>query len=261
MEQYFNIHNYQTFSKQGYYLPHYKSKNLQKDIDVSFIGGLYRADRKEYIDFLRENGINIYVAGYGSDVGEINSSIKNEIIQRSKIHLNFTKVHNPSRNINSRLHQQKGRLIEASLLRTFVLSESYSGGELIFDSRSEIPTFTDKYDLLEKINFFLKNDELREIALEKCYEKAVNFDTIKVYAEMVEKLNNISIGKKVFISDLDFIERYLSQKYYYFGKFLIRGKIISAYFELKNALLHKQFKVGYLLTDFPRGLIHGIKNV
>jgi hypothetical protein len=261
IESSFNIHNFKTFAKQGFYLPMYEPISSVKDIDVSFIGGLYRADRIEYLDFLKKNGIEIFVAGYGSDIGEVDFVEKNKIIARSKIHLNFTKVENKSKKINNRVHQQKGRPIEASLLKTFVLSESYSGLEMLFDSANEIPTFNDKYDLLYKIKYFLANDSEREIAASKAHIKSLSYDTVQVAKEMFQKLSLINHNKKFFISDSDFLELYVGQRYYFFGVFITQGKFVSAYQELKNILCAKFFRFNFISYYFLRGLSHGVKRI
>ena len=64
------------------------SKPKLKSIDVSFIGGIGRGNRKEYIDFLIHNEINVELAGYGTKRGVISTQEKNEIVHQSKINLN-----------------------------------------------------------------------------------------------------------------------------------------------------------------------------
>lgn len=259
MEGFFNIHNFPTYAKQGFYLPKYQSTNVDKDISVSFIGGIYRADRKEYLDFLSKNGVDVFVAGYDSPRGEVDFLEKNSIISRSKIHLNFTKVQNKSKNINVRLHQQKGRPIEASLLNTFVLSESYSGLEMVFDQNDEIPTFEDKQDLLEKIKYYLVNTEQRDAATKKAHLKSLEYDSEIVAKEMLSKLASIKSKENHFIADKVFLEKYVAQRYYFFGFFLIHGKFYLALDELKAIFKLNYFQFNFLSYHLPRGLYRGFK--
>lgn len=260
MEGFFNIHNFPTYAKQGFYLPKYQSGIVDKDIDVSFIGGIYRADRKDYLDFLSENGIEVFVAGYDSLRGEVNFFDKNNFISRSKIHLNFTKVENKSKNINVRLHQQKGRPIEASLLNTFVLSESYSGLEMVFDQIHEIPTFVDKHDLLEKIKYYLANPIQRESATKKAHVKSLQYDSVIVSKEMLTKLASLRSKEKDFIADKVFLEKYVGQRYYFFGFFIGNGQFLLSFDELRVIFKLGNFQFSHFGIHFSRGLYHGFRN-
>ena len=64
---------------------------IKKTIDVSYIGDCTKADRSDFIRYLRENGIEIVTYGHGSENGFISRQEFLRIISVSKITLNFVK--------------------------------------------------------------------------------------------------------------------------------------------------------------------------
>ena len=174
LEKIFNMYGISTFCSQGFDTNRYKKTIIKKSIDVSFIGGVNRGKRKEYIDFLTLNGINVELAGFGTERGVISTTEKNMIVCQSRINLNFTGVLNNDRNIFNRIKQPKGRPQEVSLLGSFVLSEYASGLESMFNIGSEIDLFDSKEELLSKIKFYLANGDLRESMASKANMKAIS---------------------------------------------------------------------------------------
>ena len=72
----------------------YPKKYKEKKYDVSFVGGVGRSNRMEYLEYLISKGVNVYLAGYGTKIGSVSVSKKNDIVYSSKINLNFTGVEN-----------------------------------------------------------------------------------------------------------------------------------------------------------------------
>ena len=162
------------------YKPSYRFEdfvNIEKDIDVSFVGWL-KADRKKFLAFVEKKGINISIAGKGSTVGKLSFSEFSSILARSRIGLNFTKTgHDPGTlQVNPGFTWRmmpKGRPVELALSRTFCLSEWCPEIGEIFDIGTEIDVFSTPEELVEKIEYYLSNDKLREAMVERAFNRAV----------------------------------------------------------------------------------------
>jgi len=151
----------------------------KKEIDVSFVGDCAKADRNEYIEFLRKNGINVVAYGRGSENGFISRMELLKIISKSKINLNFTKCDvSPEVLKNSPwrayLRLVKGRPFEVSQMRSFCLSEFAEDIGFAYVVGDEIDAFNDKEELLEKVKYYLENDAKREKMATKAFEKTIS---------------------------------------------------------------------------------------
>ena len=127
-----------------------KNVNLPKDIDVSFIGTLHGgAGRWDNIKYLSDNGINIETFGLDSPNRRITFEKKIEIINRSKINLDFSGVSEKTRltrkhQIYKRSKQIKGKVFESTICGSFALCEYAPGLEHFFEVGREIDVFYDK---------------------------------------------------------------------------------------------------------------------
>jgi hypothetical protein len=194
---YFNKYYYESLGIPSFlYFSSYSSKeyfpyNLDdRNIDVSFVGWMDKADRKEYIDYLLKHNINVEIFGVGTTGGEVSLKKMIDIFNRSKINLNFTKagfsgdvIENNWLNIRKR--QNKGRPIEISLTNSFCLSEYAPSIKYVFEEGKEIVTFYSKEDLLSKIHFFLQNKKERERIAANAYKKALKYYESDVYIKDV----------------------------------------------------------------------------
>ena len=155
---------------------------IDKDIDVSFVGDCTKADRIAYIKFLRENGIKVKTFGKDSENGIVKIEDLSEIFSRTKINLNFTKVDRYSiyawfledNTITNLVRQSKGRLLEIAMTNSFCLSEYFASVEIPFEVGKEADVFYDKNELLEKIKFYLENEEARIQIANNAYKKVIN---------------------------------------------------------------------------------------
>ncbi len=155
--------------------------DVEKDIPVSFVGDCSKADRMEYIGYLRENGIDVRAFGDNTEKGFLSKAEVPVIYSRSKINLNFTKVDRAApaswfladNALTNIIRQNKGRPMEIALTRSFCLSEASPSIGAVFEEGREIDTFRCKEELLAKVNHYLKNDKERERAAEGAYRKAV----------------------------------------------------------------------------------------
>jgi len=156
----------------------YKPKEVIKNIDISFVGGIDKADRREYIEYLEYNGISVESYGPGTKNGYIAFEEMIDIFNRSKINLNFTKIgfskkiHEANPMI-ARVRQNKGRPVEIGLCRSFCLTESAPSLKYIFDIENDMDTFNNKEELLQKVQYYLSNEQKREEKAKNIYKKCL----------------------------------------------------------------------------------------
>lgn len=184
------------------YFDEVQNFNLEKDIDISFVGNLMVSDRIEYINALNDAGFRVEVFGKGTKNGFLNREEYISTICRSKINLNFTKVL-LSRSIKFNepwrfeARQIKGRPFEVSCLGSFCLSEWAPSAEFILGSKYTYSQFLDKNDLLEKVAYFLENEKEREkIASDLNFYYKKNYSCpnslINLFSQIYNKLNTIN---------------------------------------------------------------------
>lgn len=167
--------NYEEMGIPARYAPpgfdpsvYFPMADVNKDIDVSFVGYVgNRQQRKEYLEYLQEHGIDVRAWGQGTANGFVSVENKREIYNRSKINLDFTgltahTILTLGEPIQQRMRHPKGRCVEIAMARTFVLSESAPGMEGYMSPGRELATFTDKEDLLDKVKYYLAHPEERE---------------------------------------------------------------------------------------------------
>ena len=129
---------------------------------VSFIGFAH-GNRKKKVEQLRKRGIDITCFGYGWPAGPIPFSEIPEIMQNSIISLNFA---------NSRGQNQiKARTFEVPGAGGFLLTESAAGLENFYEIGKEIDIFNGTTELVNKINYYLKNPEKRDAVALSGFER------------------------------------------------------------------------------------------
>jgi spore maturation protein CgeB len=135
---------------------HWKEKILDSKkckYDVSFIGNSYM-DRKEYIYFLKNNGIRVECFGAGWNNKPVSEKKMLEIFKKSKVSLNFSKSRGNEKQIKARVFE----IIGAGGL---CLSEDAPNLTKFFKPNKQISLFRNKSELLKRINFFLQNPSIR----------------------------------------------------------------------------------------------------
>lgn len=152
----------------------FKPLKLEKKYDVTFVG-IDKADRYEFIKFLKESGIKISLFGWNwskypefKDIyrGALDSEEMVKITNQSKINLSFSK------STDGTLHPTT-RLYEAGACKSFVLSEYCEDNLKLFKNGKDIIMFKDKEDLLKKIEYYLKNEKEREKIADAAYKKVI----------------------------------------------------------------------------------------
>ncbi|MBV5278002.1 MAG: glycosyltransferase family 1 protein [Campylobacteraceae bacterium] len=234
--------------------------DLDKTIDVSFIGNVNKANRREYINYLRDNDINVQTYGVGSENGFVNHKKMMDIINSSHINLNFTDSalsldfdFNTNTNftigthINSRIQQAKGRLIEIYLTNSFCLSQEGNGTRVLFDDNRII--FNTKEDLLQKIKYYLNDKQTSKNIAHELYLKALKFDASERFKDILPSLKyNSKYIHKLYI-DKEFIRNYTSYHFLFFFNFLLKGKIKLALNETRIFIKYRCFNFNTILPS------------
>jgi hypothetical protein len=221
--------------------------NMEQNIDVSFVGEVTKGKRKEYINYLEENGIDIQAYGSGTKNGRVSFERVVDIFNTSKINLSFTGTYDNSTysfcsNINNRILQNKGKPIEIALCGGFVLTEYVPGIEKVFPNKS-IDTFSTKEELLKKVKYYLNNEQLRQTMKNEAYQYSINhYDSIIAFKKIFSTINSITPKKeKELILDNIFIKIYNTFHLFYVIAFLSQGRISLAVDELKIVIKNPKF--------------------
>ena len=165
---------------------------------ISFVGDIYKADRKQLISELQSKGI--FIETYSN----ISHERMCEIFAKSFISLNFTKTHFSKKSLIHPLYQLKGRPTEIALANGFCLSEfeptnQSTGNQL---SMNRIYNSDDFY---KYINFFLLNTSIRnELCLKAtnyCNDNLNHISAVKKILNSLDKMNfnNIKLSKRKII--------------------------------------------------------------
>jgi hypothetical protein len=226
------------------------------DIDVSFVGNINQANRRQYIKFLEQNGVAPEVYGSGSKNGLVPFEKMIDVWHRSKINLHFTSLSYPKGflvtppNINLRIKQYKGRILEVPLSGGFLLTEYMPDMEHFLKIGEECDVFYSKEDMLEKIKYYLEHDEEREKIAKKGYERCMSdYNFRSGLKKMFNALQDIQKGNATVYLDDAFLECYASRRFFYLPNFLVKGDLGKMAEELRIILLnirHLNFKRAFL---------------
>ncbi|MEK6910277.1 MAG: glycosyltransferase [Nanoarchaeota archaeon] len=152
----------------------FKPLDIENKYDVTFIG-TPKNDRKEFIEYLMDKGLNMKIFGAGwSDYpkfnkiygGFLNPEEYTKVINQSKINLNFTK------NYAGVTHVIQ-RFFEINACRAFQLTEYSKRYTELFKDKMELAMFKTKEELLQKIKYYLKNEKEREIIADRAYKRVM----------------------------------------------------------------------------------------
>jgi len=162
------IQGFTSFSLKYFY-----NRRLNRDIGVSFLGPTANLPRRaEYIEFLKENGVDILVRGGRGNFLTVEEYSK--LMGRSKISLSFT--------LNGDGYaQMKGRTLEIMGCKTMVIEDEGTETGEFFDEGKDFVMARSKEDMLEKILYYLKHDDEREQIAESGYRKVTTLYTTKNY--------------------------------------------------------------------------------
>jgi hypothetical protein len=257
------IQAYSAINPQDFY-----DKNLRRDIDVSFIGSIDPGSvqwplRYEYINFLRDNGINVVTCG-GQRYNRIPTEECSNILNRSKISLSFCRRSDGA-------SQLKGRVFEAMACKSLVLEDDGSETREFFEVGRDFVIFHDKKELLGKVLYYLKHDREREEIAQSGYEKVTNLYNATnmwayVFGKMGFELPNRLIDDKNYLLHQIKMESIIRSGYSKVEKVakenktekVIKWPRLLALAILRNLikiLLHLHFYIYYIIGFFPSFII------
>jgi spore maturation protein CgeB len=159
---------------------------VEKKYDVSFVGA-WHPYREWLIRCIEAVGIRVEVVGHRWPKGEVDQESMIRIFNESRINLNLSNsaswdarylVSSPRALINrlrskKNVEQIKARLFEVSGCGAFQLSYYVEGLAHCYDIDREIGIYSDVDDLIAKIRFYLKHDELREAIASAAYKRTL----------------------------------------------------------------------------------------
>lgn len=122
--------------------------------DVTFIGLSY-GNRPAVIQDIRDKGIDIKAFGEGFG-GKIPQKDMVRLYNESKINLGFARI------LDTEYFNVKGRDFEIPMSGGFYLTEHHEGLRNHYELGKEIVTYTDTNDCIQKIKYYLENEEERK---------------------------------------------------------------------------------------------------
>lgn len=135
----------------------------KRDIFLSHVGGLH-ADRSLLLNQINTRGYK--VAQYSNILYE---QFKN-ILARSKFSLTFTK------SSQGNFRQKKGRVAEIPFY-TFMFTEPFEGLDKFYEPDRDIVVFSSINELVDKINYYSKNNKAYEDVLANGRERVLKSNT------------------------------------------------------------------------------------
>lgn len=145
---------------------YFYDRKLEQDIDVSMPGSIAKPNRVEYIEFLREHGVNVFTKKtdpYDPNVYTLSDEEYATIISRSKISLNFCQWQQYSK--------RKGRVFEAMACKSLLIEDEGIETKEFFDEGKDFIMVHSKEEMLEKVKYYLEHEKEREEIVESGYRK------------------------------------------------------------------------------------------
>jgi spore maturation protein CgeB len=157
----------------------YRKLGLVKKYDVVFVGAKY-GTRPIYINYLKQNGIDVLAKGDGWEDGPAGADEMIELFNQAKIILGFAGV-----GINDDIFSLKGRDFEAPLTGSIYMTQRHDELSEYFEIGKDIETYSSKEELLQKVRHYLHNESKREKIAENGYEKCLKNYTAKASYEKI----------------------------------------------------------------------------
>lgn len=164
----------------------YKPLEVAKRHDVSFVGG-WNPAREWLVSRLRKAGIQVAVAGFGWPGGIVEHDVMVRMFNQTRINLNLTNSRcwdlrmlasrpvNGLRQLRSKktAEQIKARHFEINACGAFQLSYYVEGLERAFRIGEEIAVYADPDEMIDKVRYYLADDELRERIAAAGYRRTI----------------------------------------------------------------------------------------
>jgi len=162
---------------------HFFNQNLPKIYDLSFIGQKH-STRPFYIDYLKANNLDVKTFG-AYENQRITWKEVNKIYNSTKINLYFSFQKRRKNKIFdlTMSHNMKSSLLHFIMSKNFFLIEYSLEHDSIISEFSDL-MFKNKFELLDKVNFFLNNENKRENIINDMHKKIgdkYNFENYKSF--------------------------------------------------------------------------------
>ena len=160
----------------------FKELNKNKSIDLIYIGSSYEMDKINVIHRKNYNSL-LHISGGGKNA--ITGEKFSELYRKSKICLGFMAKE------NNQVNSITERVWEAFSFGCLVLTNS-KAAEIVTNEAAVY--YTDTQDLLNKIDFYLANEEERNLKIEKGYDIFTSYGNYKYNANEFINLMNKKIN-------------------------------------------------------------------
>ena len=200
-----SVLKYKEKGYQAFYMPLeadgdiFKNHKEKKEIDVLYFGGI-NPDRKEFLDFITNQGISVKIVGKESNNFATDEELS-KLISKSKIVLNFSKStwgsvrRYPGEKIYKFYYQLKGRILIAGLCGTACISEFFPLHDMMFNE-DELPIFYKKEECVEILKKLLNNSKILESYTIKLNSKVRNlYEDKKNFQPIYEYIENLQVKK------------------------------------------------------------------
>jgi len=131
----------------------YYPPTVSQDIPVSFIGSVRYADRQQYLSHALQCGLPVTIDG-GQREKKLTPEQYAYMIKRSKININFSSSPGGT-------HQLKGRVFETIACGSMLLESKNDITHNFFVPGKEFVQFDGPQDFVEKIAYYLNNEQER----------------------------------------------------------------------------------------------------
>ncbi len=249
-----------VFFTTGLGLDFSRTEKMVKKYDVTFIGTPRGKYRSEPIKYLMDKGVNIKLFGFGwNDYpefkeiygGPLGKEEMVDVVKQSRINLSLTKNH-------LGVPHFKGRVCEMGSYKEFMLVEKSPSFSELFKEGTEIISFSDYEDLLKKVNYYLKNDSVREKIAEATYKKILGnyhfgvelnnflkevYNQRKVPPKLLPKIDKklVEINSSDFDMSLkDFQSKLKAADYVCFNKGKVNFYLMKNYLQLYSLIRSKK---------------------
>jgi len=153
----------------------YPLPSMECQYDVSFIGQRY-GRRPGFIRALERAGIRVECFGHGWPRGSVSGESIAPLMRQSRISLNFSGQGYASRFLPQR-RQVKARVFEVPGAGGFLLSEWAPGIDGYYRLGEEIDVFRTEEELVSKVQYYLRNPEVRDACARRASERTVQEHT------------------------------------------------------------------------------------
>ncbi len=236
----------------------YPCKGVERATDVSFVGNLTKANRRRYIEFLMKNGITVSTFGYGTSSGIICQEKMVDVFNRTKISLNFSDAEQSGLVLYSRkeslIPQLKGRITEAALTGSFVLTEYAPGLDEMYEIGKEIDIFHDQDELLQKVRYYLAHPIERDTIATAGRQRALrDYDCRRAFQNIDGLIADRNEHRQIKYDEM-FEHNQANFLFYYFVRFALTFRLVKAFFEIKHICAHARL-------DFRQAMYLGVRAI